>query len=738
MLCGYRSVMLSSDSDNADNRDVMPPVRLPMLNVRPTSMLMRRFRSHPTLNKQEITVTAFQKHEVSVSTLQQREVTESLRRQEAAGGHRQGSALDRLWQTDIDTNRGFSVLPSKYSVERRGWDYTSTPSPPRDSFGRPYKGSPTGRPILQPIPGAHSQLHDAGAPGVVGQASSKSSEYTRQESRYTRLPPHREVLTIDRSPEPTGAELNHTLRPTERSHLVFEKGGVGPSKTSTHQEKAVNGKKLTTVSAPHNSEPGHRYSYHGDSPSRRASLLPQGHTHGTMGNGRSNGTEQTDRAFHASSKQSNFGYHDDFNSDSSDEDPNGITLSNTTRSKMKLLAKRNEMRKELDRTNHETGAAQRDRDERSRKFKQLEKEYSSGASVESRLAAKRNGHLGRVPGQSFASPRRSPHPAPLRRAFSQERAQRSRRPSHANHLSPEKPPATLLPSPRMERKSGSMQNLATKPKQPALPKSKTFGAELNKRSIPSSASTVFGDHLEKFGNPKAALEEAYRKLNSDDWEREVSGLTDLVRLFRYHPDMVSGDLKNVSAAVIKQMKNLRSQVLRAAVQTSCEMFQHVGKGVEPNLEKIAAILLQKTSDTNKFIKADSNRSLDVMLDSVSLPRAITAVTSEGLGHRNAQVRCTVARLLATVVQRLGAAGSLSGQRDITDRLVPAAAQLVREGDLQTRKHAKTIFQVWLQHPDLDKVLSKYLSGSVKLDIDKVVDNLKNEVPTPALSTASLT
>ncbi|XP_037079826.1 uncharacterized protein LOC119100791 [Pollicipes pollicipes] len=227
---------------------------------------------------------------------------------------------------------------------------------------------------------------------------------------------------------------------------------------------------------------------------------------------------------------------------------------------MKLLAKRNEMRKELDRTNHETGAAQRDRDERSRKFKQLEKEYSSGASVESRLAAKRNGHLGRVPGQSFASPRRSPHPAPLRRAFSQERAQRSRRPSH---------------------------ELATKPKQPALPKSKTFGAELNKRSIPSSASTVFGDHLEKFGNPKAALEEAYRKLNSDDWEREVSGLTDLVRLFRYHPDMVSGDLKNVSAAVIKQMKNLRSQVLRAAVQTSCEMFQHVGKGVEPNLEKIA-------------------------------------------------------------------------------------------------------------------------------------------------------
>ena len=102
------------------------------------------------------------------------------------------------------------------------------------------------------------------------------------------------------------------------------------------------------------------------------------------------------------------------------------------------------------------------------------------------------------------------------------------------------------------------------------------------------------------------------------------------------------------------------------------------------MENMVAILLQKTSDTNKFIKADSNRALDMMLDNVSVARAVTAVTGEGLGHRSSQVRATVARLLAAVVRRLGAVGSLAGQKDITDRLVPAAAQLVREGDLQTR------------------------------------------------------
>ena len=73
-----------------------------------------------------------------------------------------------------------------------------------------------------------------------------------------------------------------------------------------------------------------------------------------------------------------------------------------------------------------------------------------------------------------------------------------------------------------------------------------------------------------------------------------------------------------------------------------------------------------------------------MLEHVSVARAIVAITTEGLGHRSSQVRATVARLLAAAVTRLGVAASLSGQKDITDRLVPAAAQLVREGDLQTR------------------------------------------------------
>ena len=48
------------------------------------------------------------------------------------------------------------------------------------------------------------------------------------------------------------------------------------------------------------------------------------------------------------------------------------------------------------------------------------------------------------------------------------------------------------------------------------------------------------------------------------------------------------------------------------------------------------------------------------------------------------MRTNVARLMAYVVERLGASRVLSGQKDITDRVLPAAAKLAQEGSLETR------------------------------------------------------
>ena len=53
-------------------------------------------------------------------------------------------------------------------------------------------------------------------------------------------------------------------------------------------------------------------------------------------------------------------------------------------------------------------------------------------------------------------------------------------------------------------------------------------------------------------------------------------------------------------------------------------------------------------------------------------------------HKNATVRAEAAKLLAGIVERLGAAKSLSGAKDVTERILPAAAHFVQESSPEAR------------------------------------------------------
>lgn len=44
-----------------------------------------------------------------------------------------------------------------------------------------------------------------------------------------------------------------------------------------------------------------------------------------------------------------------------------------------------------------------------------------------------------------------------------------------------------------------------------------------------------------------------------------------------------------------------------------------------------------------------------------------------------------------------------------------------------RKYAKRIFQVWLQHPDLERILARYLSDGQQRDMAKLLESIQNEV-----------
>ncbi len=48
------------------------------------------------------------------------------------------------------------------------------------------------------------------------------------------------------------------------------------------------------------------------------------------------------------------------------------------------------------------------------------------------------------------------------------------------------------------------------------------------------------------------------------------------------------------------------------------------------------------------------------------------------------MRAEAAKLLAAIVERLGPNRSLSGAKDVTERLLPAAAAFIQDGNLEAR------------------------------------------------------
>lgn len=116
------------------------------------------------------------------------------------------------------------------------------------------------------------------------------------------------------------------------------------------------------------------------------------------------------------------------------------------------------------------------------------------------------------------------------------------------------------------------------------------------------------------------------------------------------------------------MKNLRSQVGRAAVHVMAALFEQVGvsiatnhlmtvlniqlkRSMESDLEKIALPLVLKTGETNRFLREDCNIALDRMVENVSSSRVIAIVTSEPITNKNPVIRTTVSRLLAYITDR---------------------------------------------------------------------------------------
>ncbi|KAM4541446.1 TOG array regulator of axonemal microtubules protein 1 [Fundulus diaphanus] len=212
-----------------------------------------------------------------------------------------------------------------------------------------------------------------------------------------------------------------------------------------------------------------------------------------------------------------------------------------------------------------------------------------------------------------------------------------------------------------------------------------------------------------FSKPELVLTQSFNLLNSEDWEKKIEGLMFLRSLAYNHTDTLQGRLHEVCLCLIQEVRNLRSGVSRVAVCALGDLYTHLQRLMDQELEGTVKALLQKAGESNTFIRQDVDAALDCMVQHCTPTRGIGALLTGGISHLNPVVRKCTAQHLANLLEKVGAARLLSGGKDFTERLLPAITKLSQDSSQEARYFGRRMLLSLSSHPDFDKHLEKYIT-----------------------------
>ncbi|XP_031673060.1 TOG array regulator of axonemal microtubules protein 2-like isoform X3 [Oncorhynchus kisutch] len=234
--------------------------------------------------------------------------------------------------------------------------------------------------------------------------------------------------------------------------------------------------------------------------------------------------------------------------------------------------------------------------------------------------------------------------------------------------------------------------------------------------------------LQPLSNPEQALTKTFKLLHSasDDWEKKIEGLTFLRVMAQNHMDILMPKLHDICLAIINEVKNLRSAVSCAAMATLGDMYVHLQRAMDSEVEGTARVLLHKASEANAFIRQGANFALGHMVQSCTPTRVMNALLVGGLSHRNAAVRSCTAQHLERLAEVMGTARLLSGKKDLTDRFLIAVSKLAVDPSQEVRHHGRKILSNMATNGDFPKMWDKFAPRKERESLREVISkvNLK--------------
>ncbi|XP_015601159.1 uncharacterized protein LOC107270564 isoform X2 [Cephus cinctus] len=274
-----------------------------------------------------------------------------------------------------------------------------------------------------------------------------------------------------------------------------------------------------------------------------------------------------------------------------------------------------------------------------------------------------------------------------------------------------------------ESRSSSPMDLVEPPKKmpSRLVRSRIKPRVNTMRTMQNSSGQNLTKQIEK---PKISVQQCFAQLEHKDWEVSMKGLKMLSQIVRSNPEQLETyGPGTISRVLGKHIRNLRSQVSRVACQAAGDVFSAQIRGIDQELDDIAGPLLHRTADTNKFLRADCNAALDSMIEHLPPHRTISVIVYRGATHQNAIVRAATARLLSTVIDKIGGDHVMTLPREVREKLLGTGAKLLIDGNLDARNYAKKMFRSLMRCDGFRKALTDSVPENTLRHIDKTLKSL---------------
>ncbi|XP_078590503.1 TOG array regulator of axonemal microtubules protein 1-like isoform X6 [Branchiostoma floridae x Branchiostoma japonicum] len=413
------------------------------------------------------------------------------------------------------------------------------------------------------------------------------------------------------------------------------------------------------------------------------------------------------------------GGNDDYDSDFDEEDPNNISMSRATRERLnsKQQQRKEEIRAEKRAEKERQEQERREQEKQERERKQREREENEKRRREREEKARRK---------------------------EQEKERQKEKLKHSSQMELEdigglsimgtgpydrarmmdSSPVGKPPAHTPKKRGSQSPKVGSSPSTPS-----------SQVSTPSHRSSSLMDELDlkPFNSPEAALQDAFRLVNDENWEVKCEGISHIRRLAIFHPKVVNSRLHDAILAVLTEVKNLRSSVARAAIACLGDMFTYLKKNMDQDIDQTTQVLLHKNGESNGFIREDVDKAMAALAMNVSPQRALTALIAAGRDHRNVAVRKCTAQYLVTIVERMGTGRVMSGIKDITDKVLPTAASFACDSSGEIRYYGKKVLYQLMSHEDFDKLLDKHVAAKHQKDVKNKVEELRQrglgEMPT---------